>query len=201
MKTITRALAKGTIATVAAGAMAMASATPAQAQWRDRDRDRGGIDVGDIIAGALIIGGIAAVTGAIGGRNRGYDGRVYEGSGYGYGNNGYGYGNNAYGYDRAGDSRQAVEQCVYAAERNASRYSRSGGAQVTDIRDINRQRDGYTVKGRIAVNTGNRDWQRGWGNDYRGYNDNYRGYDAGRFTCDVRYGRVTDLDYSGIRGL
>ena len=192
MKTITRALAKGTIATVAAGAMAMASATPAQAQYRDRDRDRGGIDAGDIIAGALIIGGIAAVTGAIGGRNRG---SVYEGRG-GYG--GYG----GYGYDRAGDSRQAVEQCVYAAEQNASRYSYGrSGAQVTDIRDINRKRDGYTVKGRIAVNTGNRNWQSGWGNDYRGYNDNYRGYDAGRFTCRVSYGRVVDLDYSGIRGL
>ncbi len=192
MKTITKAL----VGTVAAGAMAMASAAPAQAQWRDRDRDRGGIDAGDIIAGALIIGGIAAVTGAIGGRNRGYDGRVYEGRG------GYGYGNNGYGYDRAGDPRQAVEQCVYAAEQNASRYSYGrSGAQVTDIRDINRKRDGYTVRGRIAVNTNNRNWQRGWGNDYRGWNDNYRGYDAGRFTCDVRYGRVVDLDYSGIRGL
>lgn len=209
MKTITKAL----VGTVAAGAMAMASAAPAQAQYRDRDRDRGGIDAGDIIAGALIIGGIAAVTGAIGGRNRGYnDGRVYEGRGYGYGNNGYGYGNdgygygygygnNGYGYDRAGDSRQAVEQCVYAAEQNASRYSRGGGAQVTDIRDINRRRDGYTVRGRIAVNTGNRNWRSGWGNDYRGYNDNYRGYDSGRFTCRVSYGRVVGLDYSGIRGI
>src|SRR5688572_12932909 len=158
MTTITKALAKGTIATVAAGAMAMASATPAQAQWRDRDRDRGGVDAGDIIAGALIIGGIAAVTGALGGRNRGYDGRVYEGRG--------GYGYDGYGYDRAGNPRQAVEQCVYAAERNASRYSRRGGAQVTDIRDINRRRDGYTVKGRIAVDTGNRNWRSGWGNDY-----------------------------------
>ncbi len=182
MKTITKAL----VGTVAAGAMAMASAAPAQAQWRDRDRDRGGIDAGDIIAGALIIGGIAAVAGAVGGRNRGYDGRVYGG----------------YGYDRAGDPRQAVEQCVYAAEQNASRYSYGrGGAQVTDVRDIDRRNDGYRVKGRIAVNTGNRNWQRGWGNDYRGYNNNYRGYDSGRFTCDVRYGRVVGLDYSGIRGL
>ena len=186
MTTITRALAKGTIATVAAGAMAMASATPAQAQWRDRDRDRGGIDAGDIIAGALIIGGIAAVTGALGGRNRG---SVYEG---GYGR---------YGYDRAGDSRQAVEQCVYAAQQNASRYSYGGRAQVTDIRNIDRKRDGYTVKGRIAVNSRSNDWRRGWGNDYRGYNDRYNGYDSGRFTCKVRYGRVVDLDYSGIRGL
>ena len=153
MTTITRALAKGTIATVAAGAMAMASATPAQAQWRDRDRDRGGIDAGDIIAGALIIGGIAAVASAAGNRNRGYDGRVYEGRGYGY---------DGYGYDRRGDPRQAVEQCVYAAERNASRYSyRGSGAKVTDIRSVNNTRDGYTVKGRIAVNTTTRDWRRG----------------------------------------
>ena len=192
MKTITKAL----VGTVAAGAMAMASATPAMAQYRDRDRDRDGIDVGDVIAGALIIGGIAAVASAAN-RGRYNDGYVYEGRGYDdrYNNGNYDY------YNRSGSARQAVEQCVYAAERNASRYSRRGGAQVTDIRDINRRRDGYTVKGRIAVNTGSRDWQRGWGNDYRGWNDNYRGYDAGRFTCQVRYGRVVDLDYSGIRGL
>ena len=52
-----------------------------------------------------------------------------------------------------------------------------------------------------AVNTRNNDWRRGWGNDYRGYNDRYSGYDSGKFKCEVRYGRVTDLDYSGIRGL
>ena len=185
MKSISKAL----VGTVAAGAMAMASAAPAQAQWRDRDRDRGdGIDAGDIIAGALIIGGIAAVASAAGGRNRGYDGRVYEGRGYD-------------GYDRAGSSRQAVEQCVYAAEGNANRYSYGGRAKVTDIRKIDRKRDGYKVEGRIAVNTNNRDWRRGWGNDYRGWDNRYSGYDAGKFTCDVRYGRVVDLDYSGIRGL
>ncbi len=202
MKTITKAL----VGTVAAGAMAMAAATPAAAQYRDRNRGDG-IDVGDVIAGALIIGGIAAVAGA--GRNRGYDGNVYEGRGYnnrGY-NDGY-YNNGNYdNYNQSGSARQAVEQCVYAAERNASRYSYGGQAQVTDIRDINRTRYGYTVQGRIAVNTQGRDWRRGdnrygsgWGNDYRGYNDSYRGYDSGRFNCDVRYGRVVDLDYSGIRG-
>ncbi len=192
MKTITKAL----VGSVAAGAMAMASATPAQAQWRDRDRDRGdGIDVGDVIAGALIIGGIAAVASAAG-RNRGYgydDGYVYEGRGY----DRYGYGR----YNRAGSPRRAVEQCIYAAERNASRYSWGGRAEVTDIRNIDRRRDGYTVRGRIAVNTRSNNWRRGWGNDWRGWNDDYRGYDAGRFRCDVRYGRVVDLDYSGIRGL
>jgi hypothetical protein len=180
MNTITKAL----VGTVAAGAMAMASA-PAEA--RDR-HDRGGIDVGDVIAGALIIGGIAAVASAAsrGGRYDSYDG--YDG--------------------RAGSARSAVEQCVYAAERNASRYSWRGNAKVTDIRNIDRKRDGYTVKGRIAVNTMGRDWRRGdarygrgWGNDYRGWNSRYSGYDSGKFTCKVRYGRVVDLDYSGIRGL
>ena len=196
MKTLTKAL----VGTVAAGAMVVGSATPALAQ-NGRDRD-GGIDVGDIIAGALIIGGIAAVATAAG-RNRGYnDGYVYEGSGYDdrYYNRNY---DNRYNnqYNNAGDPRQAVEQCVYAAERNASRHSYGGNSQVTDIRQIDRKRDGYTVRGRIAVNTRNSNWQRGWNNDYRGYNNAYRGYDAGNFTCKVRYGRVVDLDYSGVRGL
>jgi len=190
MTTLTKALAKGTIATVAAGAMAMGSAAPAQAQYRDRDRrDNDGISAGEIIAGALIIGGIAAVASASSNRDR--YGRGYDG-----------------GYGGAGSSRQAVEQCVRAAQQNASRHSYRGNAQVTDIRSIDRKRDGYTVKGRIAVNTQGRDWRRGdnrygrgWDNDYRGWNDRYAGYDSGRFTCKVRYGRVVDIDYSGIRGL
>ena len=193
MKIISKAL----VGTIAAGAMAMTTATPAQAR---------GVDVGDVIAGALIIGGIAAVAGAAG-RNRGYDdGYVYEGNGnYRY-NNRYDdpyYNNQNYNqnYNRAGDPRQAVEQCVYAAENNANRASYGGRSQVTDIRNIDQRRDGYTVKGRIAVNTRNSNWQRGWNNDYRGYNNQYRGYDAGTFTCKVRYGQVVDLDYNGVRGL
>src|SRR6186713_2462072 len=114
MKSITKAL----VGTVAAGAMAVTATVPAQAQSRNRDHD--GIDVGDVIAGALIIGGIAAVATAAG-RNRAYnDGYVYEGSGYDdrYYNNS----NNRYDnrYSNGGDPRQAVEQCVNAAERNAN---------------------------------------------------------------------------------
>jgi hypothetical protein len=179
MKTITKAL----VGTVAAGAMALGSATPAMA----RDR-HDGISTGDVIAGALILGGIAAVASAASSNN-------YRGYGYN-GYNGY-----RYGYNRAGDPRSAVEQCVYAAERNASRYSYGGRAKVTDIRDIDARRDGYKVRGRIAVNTRSGDWRRGWGNDFRGWNSRYNGYDAGSFTCDVRYGQVVDLDYNGIRGL
>ena len=200
MQSITKAL----VGTVAAGAMVVGSATPALAQSRDRHDN--GIDAGDVIAGALIIGGIAAVASAVGRNNRN-DGYVYEGGRYN--NGGYYNGGNyddAYRYDnrynnQAGDPRQAVEQCVNVAERNADRYSYGGRSQVTDIRQIDRKRDGYTVKGRIAVNTRNNNWRSGWGNDYRGYNNAYQGYDAGKFTCKVRYGQVVDLDYSGVRGL
>ena len=186
MKTLSKAL----VGTVAAGAMAMASASPSMARdYRDNDR----IDSGDIIAGALILGGIAAVAAAAGNGRERYD---YRDGDYRY--RGDRYDND---YRSAGSSRQAVEQCVYAAERNANRYSYGGRAKVTDIRKIDRKRDGYKVEGRIAVNTRSNDWRRGWGNDYRGYNDRYSGYDSGKFKCEVRYGRVADLDYSGIRGL
>ena len=184
MKTISKAL----VGTVAAGAMAMASATPAMA--RDRDRDDG-ISAGEIIAGALIIGGIAAVAASIGNdRDDRYRGRTY-GDPY-YGNNRY---DNRYGYNRYGNPRQAVQQCVNAAQRTANRYS-YGRARVTDIRDVDRRRDGYRVKGTIVVNERNRGWRR----DYN-YRSRGRDYDTGRFTCDVRYGRVVDIDFSGIRGL
>lgn len=198
MKIISGTFAKGAIATVAAGAMAVTSASPAFAQPRDRDRhDDDGISAGEIIAGALVIGGIAAVASAAARDSRGYD--RYD--------RGYDRYDSAY-YNRSGSPRSAVEQCVRATERNASRYSWRGNAKVTDIREIDRKRDGYTVKGRIAVNAMGRDWRRGdarygrgWDNDYRGWNDRYAGYDSGRFTCRVRYGRVVDIDYSGIRGL
>ena len=175
MKTISKAL----IGTVAAGAMAL-SASPAAA----RDRNDDGIDAGDIIAGALVIGGIAAVAGAIG-NNRGYD-RTYGGPYYGDNdryNDRYGY-----NYNRYGNSRQAVQQCVNAAQRSAY------GARVTDIRSIDRKRDGYRIKGTVVVN----ERGGGWGRDYN-YRYNGRNYDQGKFSCDVQYGRVVDVDFSGLR--
>lgn len=184
-------MSKALVGTVAAGAMAMASASPAMAQSRYDHRDDDGIDVGDIIAGALIIGGIAAVASAAGrDRDYRYDDRGRYDDRY-----------RGRHYDRRGNARSAVEQCVYAAERTANRYSYGGRSQVTDIRDVDRKRDGYKVRGRIAVNARNNDWRRGWGNDYRGWNSRYSGYDAGKFTCRIRYGRVVDLDFDGIRGL
>jgi hypothetical protein len=180
---------KGLVGTVAAGAMALASATPALARGHDD-----GISAGDVIAGALVIGGIAAIAGAA----------SSDHDRYGY--NEVRYDRGRYGY-RA-DPRQAAEMCVNTATREANRHSFGGRAKVTDIRKIDRNRDGFTVKGRIAVNQLGRNWRygdrnygRGWNGDYRGWNGNLRGYDAGNFTCKVKYGRVTDVDFSGIRGL
>lgn len=194
MKTFTKAL----VATAAAGAMAVSSATPTFA--RDGRHDDG-VSAGDVIAGALVIGGIAAIAASAGNRDRsGYDRYGYD---RGYGDNrGY-----AYGRYENGNPRRAIEQCVYAAERNAGRYS-YGRADVTDIRDVRETRWGWEIRGRIAVNSGRHGWRegdsrygRGWGGDYRGWNDGLRGYDSGSFKCRVERGRVTDLDYSGIRGL
>lgn len=195
MKTITKAL----VGTVAAGAVAMSSVTPAFA--RDGHDDR--IDAGDVIAGALIVGGIAAIAAAASDNDRDrYDDRRYDGR------DRRGYDDRYYGDRRGGSARSAVERCVTAAERQASRYSYGGRADVTDIRDIDRTRDGYRIKGRIAVNTRGHDWRRsdnrygnGWGGDYRGWNDRVSGYDSGTFTCRVSYGRVSDVDFRGIRGL
>ena len=194
MKKLTKVL----VGTAAAAAVAVSSATPAMA------RDRGGIDIGDIIAGAVVLGGIAAVAGSIGNNDR-YD----DSYGYGYDpedryrDSRYGYNNNYYG----GNPRQAIEQCVRTAENAASRNS-YGRANVTDVRDIKRTRYGFEVKGRIAVNGSGRDWRggdsnygRGWNGDYRGYDNSMRGYDSGSFKCKVERGRIVDLDFSGIRGL
>ena len=211
MKTLSKAL----VGTIAAGAMAISSATPAAA--RDH-RDNDGISAGDVIAGALIIGGIAAVASAAS-RNDRYD-RDYRNRDDDYRYDRAGYGND-YGYDRGqdrghgygggrwggGNPRSAVEQCVYAAERQASRYS-YGRADVTDIRSVRDTRYGFEVRGRIAVNSHGRDWRRGdshygqgWGGDYRGWNNGLRGYDSGSFSCRVERGRVVDIDFNGIRGL
>lgn len=194
-------VSKALLCTAGAAALAV-STTPAMA------RD-GGIDAGTVIAGALVIGGIAAIA-ASAGHDRyddGYGGYAYDRAGYNTGNYGYGY-RGTYGSNYYRTSpREAVERCVATAERNAARYS-YGRADVTDIRDIRPTRYGYEVRGRIAVNSLGRSWRygdraygRGWNGDYRGWNSNLRGYDSGSFTCRVERDRVVDLDYSGIRGL
>lgn len=187
MKTLSKAL----LGTAAAGAMAVTSATPAAA----RDRHDDGISAGDVIAGAVILGGIAAVAASVG------KDRSRYGNDYRYDR---GYRDNY--YRSRGNPRAAVEMCVNAATQNARRYGYSG-VRVTDIRDVQDTRYGWRVKGRIAVTEdsyrGNRydarydtRYDRGRYNSY-GYS---RDRDNGSFTCDIQRGRVVDLDYSGLKG-
>ncbi len=190
-KTI-KAIAKGGIASATLGAMALAGATPAQA----RDRHGDGIDAGDVIAGAVILGGIALIASAASKNDRYRDGYRYDNRDYRDGRYGYGYDN----------PRRAVEMCINAVERDARRAGYRF-ADVTEIRDVDRERYGYEVKGRLVVD-GNRGYGR-YNSSYDRYdrydrNGRYdRGYDrdAGKFRCDVSRGRVVDIDYSGIRGL
>jgi hypothetical protein len=203
-------LTKSLLSAGAAAAAMVSVAAPAQARRGDGDR----IDAGEVIAGALIIGGIAAVLSSGNDRDRGYNDRGYDDRGGRYDNRDSGYDNggyddrgrgghhgrgrgydddrSGYGYDNGGGSRAAVNQCVSGVERWASRYSR---AEVTEIRNIDRTQYGYRVTGKLVVQDGNR----GRGGYDRGYDRGYeRGYDKGRFTCYVERGRVIDIDYSGL---
>jgi hypothetical protein len=176
-------LSKATLALAAAATVI--SATPAQAGRYDRD----GIDAGDVIAGALIIGGIAAVAAAASSnRDARYDDRYDRRGDYGYGDNRF--------YGRGFGSRAAVDQCVRAAQRQASRFGR---ARVTDVTRIDRIRGGYEVRGRIVVEErGFRDRRGDWdrfGNRYDRYDDRY---DKGKFSCVARYDGIADLRISGL---
>ncbi|QZD86087.1 hypothetical protein [Qipengyuania psychrotolerans] len=191
MTNFKKTFAKGGIATAAVGAMALASATPVQA----RDRGDDGISVGDVIAGAVIIGGIAAVASAASKDRDHYRGSRYYRDGRYY-SDGRDYRRQA--YRSRGNPRAAVEKCVNAARQDARR-SGYRFAEVTDIRDVKDTRYGWKVKGRMVV-----DGQRGYNRYDRYDRRDYRRYgneDHGKFSCYIERGRVTQVDFSGIRGL
>ena len=168
-----KAISKTMLGAGAAAVAALTFAAPAQAQYSryDRyDRGRGGIDAGDILTGVAILGGIAAVTSAIG-RD---DGRY----GYGYGNR---YRNN-YNY--------AVQACAQEAQR-------MGRGQV-QILDVDRTgNDRYRVRGIVQAGYGGYGAY-GGGYDRYGRDDGrYYGrssYGRDDFTCTARgNGRITDF--------
>lgn len=186
---------KAFVGAIAASAMVVVptAAASAQSRYDYRDRDHG-ISVGDIIAGAVVIGGIAAVAGAIGRSNDNYryDDRYYRNGNYGYYN---------------GNPRAAVEQCVNAANADARRRGYRY-AQVTQVRDVDDTRYGWKVKGNLVVDGNRGYYDRDYGYYDRGYDRRYNngryGYqrqDSGSFTCWIDRGRVSRMDYSGIRGL
>ena len=121
-----KAISKTMLGAGAAALAAISFAAPAEAQYRRYDRDRG-IDAGDIISGIAVLGGIAAITSAIG-RD---DGRY----GYGYGNR---YRSN-YNY--------AVQACANEAQRMGR-----GRIQITDVDRVGNDR--YRVRGLVQAGYG-----------------------------------------------
>lgn len=166
------------------------SAAPAAAQSRDYNRDRDGISAGEVIAGVVVLGGLAAILSSGNDRDS-RDDRNYRDNRY---NNDarYGYG---YDYRRHGDSRAAVNQCARAVERDARRYGRT---QVTQITSIDRKRDGYRLRGEVVADQGRNHGSYGRDPYNRGRYASDR-YDRGRFTCEVKYGRVQDVKISGLK--
>ncbi|WP_417595006.1 hypothetical protein [Parasphingorhabdus sp.] len=163
-------LNKALVGTATAAAMAV-SATPAMA----KDSRNGGPSAGEVIAGVAIIGAIAAIASSSN-KNRGYSNANYRGDRYDNGR----YGNNY----RQIDQRQAVNRCVIAAENEATRRGR---ANVTDIRDVDRTRSGYRIKGNIRVDQNRGRYQR---NSYS---------DKGKFTCYIEGNRVSNVQFSGLK--
>jgi hypothetical protein len=187
-------LTKNVLGAGAAAAALVTMSVPAQARDDyNNHNDRGGISAGEVIAGAVVLGGIAAVLSSSSNNDR-YNDQGYNGDDqYNRGDDRY----NNHGYYDNDRSQAAVNQCIRAVERNSSRYNR---AKVTDIREINRTRYGFQVTGKVSV-------QDGYGYRDR-YDDNQRydqrdeqrydrGHNSRRFTCYIERGRVVDIDYNG----
>ncbi|QJB69196.1 hypothetical protein [Parasphingorhabdus halotolerans] len=174
MKTLKTAI----VGTAAATAMAV-SATPATAKG---GHNNDGISAGEVIAGAVVLGGLAAILTS--GKNDRYN------NNYDRGYRGDRYQNYDYGHNQRIRPRRAVNKCVRAAENRASRWGR---ANVTEVRKVDRTRYGYKVSGRIAVQDNRRS------RHYRsGYNRRYSNYDTGKFTCYIEGRQITDLRLKGL---
>lgn len=137
-------------------------------------REGNGIGAGEVIAGVAVLGGLAAILSSDKGNdanNAYYDraDRRYPSSGY--------------DYRRNDDSRGAVNQCVRAVERDGAR--RYGRVDVRQVSSVDRKRNGYRIKGHVVQE------------ERRGYGRNR--FDAGKFTCDVSYGRIQNVKITGLR--
>ncbi len=169
----------------ATAATALAVAAPAQA----RDHD-GGIDGEDILTGALVIGGIAAIAAAASSDDDRYD--RYDRDWDRRADRRH-YGDRRFTRARMGP-RAAVNRCTAAVERRASR--RHGRADVTRITEVDRDRNGWEIEGRLVVDE-TRYGRRGWNNGRR-WDAGYRDLDRGRFSCRIRYGQIDRLRIRGI---
>ena len=172
-----KALTKYLTGAAAAAALTVTAAAPAQAQWGHRyDRDRG-IDAEDIITGVAVVGGIAAILGAL----------DNDGLRYGYGNR----------YRYRDDYRAAVNSCAYEAQR----YARGGRVSISQVGRTGR--NSYRVRGVVDSGFGGYGYNDGRYDRYDRYSryDRYDRYNRGGynqqvvFECDARAnGRITDFD-------
>lgn len=112
-------------------------------RWRRYRRDRG-IDAGDVLAGVLVIGGIAAIASAASKNKRDRD---YRNRDYRYRDRDYRNQDSRY-RDRRGDSRydgargldNAVNMCVREIERDV---------RVDTVDEVNRSGEGWRVTGSL----------------------------------------------------
>ena len=108
-----------------------------------------GIDGGDVLAGALILGGIVAIASAANSNSR--QSRVDERRTY--------YDPRARNAYRSGDLNAAADQCAFAVEDRAG-Y----GARIDRITTVARDGNGWRVEGSVASD-------RGYDNFYCGITD------------------------------
>ena len=154
-------IASKTACALAAAATLAMTATPAMARgWHGHHRDRG-IDTGDVIAGVLIIGGIAAIASAAAKSNRDKrerearyperrypsdddyrDYRDYRDRSGGYGDRRDREPYPGSGWRSAGSMDGAVETCVGEVERADRR--------VDTVDTVNREGDGWRVEGLVS---------------------------------------------------
>ena len=111
--------------------------------YRGHRRHRGRIDGGDVLAGILVIGGIAAIASAASknSRDRRYEDRDYRDEAPRYDDR-----RSDNGYDSStGDMDLAIRACSNAAERQAGR-----DARVATIQSVSRDGVGWRVEGILS---------------------------------------------------
>lgn len=148
------AFTQSRLAAALAGVAALSLvATPASAHGWRRYHDRG-VDAGDVLAGVLILGTIAAVASAAGQANKDKQARDYRYPGDRYPDDGgYREEESRYGDPRGGDDAQgpgwrsggsmdgAVDTCAQELERGDRRIGRVDG--------VGRDGDGWRVDGSL----------------------------------------------------
>ena len=115
--------------------------------YRGHRRHRDGISGGDVLAGILVIGGIAAIASAASknNRDRRYEDRDYRNENARYDDRRADTRGNDR-YDRGtGDMESAINVCSDAAERQAGR-----DARVSAIESVVRDGEGWRVEGELS---------------------------------------------------